>query len=162
MKVKGAITTVLNRYSVVMPHVGYAINLFIRCWLAYIFMQAGWEQWLAWKATLLSFQYEYHVPLINHTTAAYLAIGIQLFVPLFMVMGLGGRLPTVILFIFNLMAVWSYPFLLTINGSEGLEDHFYWGVLLAVLLCYGYGKWSLDYLIQWRKRNVYVIQSFEE
>lgn len=151
------ITTVWNRYPVVMPHLGCAINLFIRCWLAFIFMQAGWAQLLALKATLLSFQYEYHVPLIDYTTAAYLAIWIQLFLPPLMVMGLGGRWPTAILFMFNLIAVWSYPFLLTTNGSEGLEDHFYWGLLLAVLLCYGYGKWSLDYFIQWRKRNIDVV-----
>jgi putative oxidoreductase len=58
-----------------------------------------------------------------------------------------GRIPALILFLFNIMAVVSYPVLLTPKGYVGL-DHICWGIILLVILLHGTGKLSLDQLIK--------------
>ena len=57
--------------------------------------------------------------------------------------GLGSRLSALVLFVFNIVAVVSYPDL----GEVGLRDHQVWGLLLLVTLLHGPGKLSLDHLI---------------
>jgi putative oxidoreductase len=51
-----------------------------------------------------------------------------------------------VLFVFNIMAVISYPAL----NEVGLKDHVYWGILLLVPLLHGPGKISIDYFIRRR------------
>jgi putative oxidoreductase len=48
-----------------------------------------------------------------------------------------------VLFVFNIIAVVSYPDL----GAAGLKDHQLWGLLLLVTLLHGPGALSLDRLI---------------
>ena len=57
-------------------------------------------------------------------------------------LGLGGRLSAAALFIFNIIAVISYPELM----EAGLRDHQLWGILLLITITQGPGKLSLDYL----------------
>jgi putative oxidoreductase len=47
------------------------------------------------------------------------------------------------LFVFNIIAVLSYPGL----GDVGLRDHQYWGLFLLVILMHGPGKLSLDHIL---------------
>ena len=56
-------------------------------------------------------------------------------------LGLGSRLAAVALFVFNIVAVISYPDL----SDAGLVDHMLWGALMLVTLFYGPGKISVDY-----------------
>ena len=44
------------------------------------------------------------------------------------------------LFVFNIVAVISYPDL----SDAGLKDHVLWGALMLVLAVYGPGRFSLD------------------
>ena len=53
---------------------------------------------------------------------------------------------TLALFLFNIMAVVSYPDL----SEVGLQQHLYWGMLLAFLAVHGPGKLSVD---TWLLRN---------
>jgi len=124
-------------------------DLFIRFWIAKVFFLAGLTKITTWDSTIFLFQYEYFVPVLSPTVAAVMATATELTLPVLILLGLGGRLPAFILFIFNIVAVISYPFLLTEGGQIGLNDHFYWGVLLMVIMFHGYGKVSLDALIQW-------------
>ena len=48
-----------------------------------------------------------------------------------------------VLFVFNVVAVVSYPDL----GAAGVKDHQLWGLLLLVTLLHGPGALSLDRLI---------------
>jgi len=50
------------------------------------------------------------------------------------------------LFVFNIVAVISYPDL----SDAGLKDHVLWGALLLVTLVYGPGKLALD---RWLERR---------
>ena len=60
--------------------------------------------------------------------------------------GDGGRLSAAALFVFNIIAVVSYPDL----GEVGLKDHQYWGLLLLVALLHGPGKISVDHFLRRR------------
>lgn len=95
------------------------------------------------ESTFTLFEYEYHVPLLPPMLAAYLGTAAELLLPVFLLLGLGTRYAAFALFVFNIMAVVSYPDLM----EAGLKDHQVWGLLLLITLCHGPGKLSLDHLI---------------
>ncbi len=57
-----------------------------------------------------------------------------------LVFGLFGRFAAAGLSILNVVAVISYSEL----SEAGLNNHLYWGLLLAVLLVNSKGQWSID------------------
>lgn len=128
-------------------------DLLIRFWVAKTFFFSGLAKIESWATTIMLFQYEYHVPLLSPVVAASLAAFIELSMSSLLFLGLGGRLPALILFVFNIIAVLSYPFLWTPAGSVGLKDHIYWGLLLMILVLHGSGMLSLDKLIKRIKLN---------
>jgi len=95
------------------------------------------------ESTFTLFEYEYRVPLLSPTLAAYLGTAAELLLPVFLLLGLGTRYAALALFAFNAVAVASYPDLM----AAGLKDHQVWGLLLLITICHGPGKLSLDYLI---------------
>ncbi|WKJ92644.1 DoxX family protein [Methylomonas montana] len=72
--------------------------------------------------------------------AAWLGTAVELSCPLLLALGLFGCGVAAILFLFNLVAVSSYPSL----GAAGIEQHQVWGIMLLVILLHGPGKWSAD------------------
>ncbi|MHB8534322.1 MAG: DoxX family protein [Sulfuricaulis sp.] len=120
------------------------VDLGVRLWVANVFWKSGIASVHDWQGTLDLFNYEFHVPLLPPVAAAYLGTGIELIFPVFLALGLGGRLSAFALLVFNIMAVISYPAL----NEVGLKDHMYWGILLLVSLLHGPGKISLDHLIR--------------
>lgn len=120
-------------------------DLLARLWVAQIFFLAGLTKLHSWNVTLALFKYEYHVPLLPSSVAAVVGTGAELILPVFLALGLGGRLTIFIFFIYNAIAVISYPFLWTQKGIAGLHQHIEWGLLLMLLMFHGAGKLSLDY-----------------
>lgn len=120
-----------------------ALDLLIRVWVANIFWKSGLTKITGWDSTVFLFTYEFSVPLLSPEVAAVLATVIELSFPVFLVLGLGTRFAALSLFLFNMMAVISYPGL----SDAGLKDHTYWGLLLLVTLLHGPGKISLDHFI---------------
>jgi putative oxidoreductase len=116
----------------------------LRLWVANVFWKSGVNKFQSWDTTLLLFKYEYQVPILDVHTAAALATATELIFPVMLAIGLGGRLAAVVLFVFNIIAVISYPAL----NPAGIEDHQVWGLMLAVLIFYGPGKLSLDHLMR--------------
>lgn len=125
-------------------------DLIVRCWIANIFFKAALIKIQGWDTTISLFTYLYHVPLLSPYVAAVIGTAAELILPVLLVLGLGGRFCILIFFIYNVIAVISYPFLLTPDGSVGLQQHINWGLLLMMLLFHGSGKLSLDYLIRRR------------
>jgi putative oxidoreductase len=97
----------------------------------------------SWETTQLLFANEYHVPFLPPNVAAVMGTGTELLVPVFLALGLGGRAAAFVLFVFNAIAVVSYPEL----EGIGLEQHYVWGLLLLVTLVHGPGRLSLDHLL---------------
>lgn len=125
------------------------LDLGIRLLVAGVFFQSGLVKIQSWDTTLALFENEYAVPLLPPELAAYLGTGAELVLPVFLVLGLGGRLTAAALFVFNIIAVISYPDL----GEVGLKDHQYWGLLLLVTLLHGPGKLSVDHFLRRRFFN---------
>lgn len=118
-------------------------DLVVRLWVAYAFFVSGLTKIQTFDSTILLFTYEYQVPLLSPEVAAYLGTFTELFFPVLLALGLAGRFSAFVLFVFNVIAVISYPDL----GPAGLKDHQVWGIMLLVTLLHGPGKLSLDHLL---------------
>jgi putative oxidoreductase len=111
--------------------------------MAQVFWAAGMSKIASWSSTLDLFAYEYAVPLIPSTLAAYMATGAELLFPVLLVIGLGTRVAAGGLFILNAVAAISYPDI----SPAGINDHYFWGAVLLSLFFYGPGRLSLDHFI---------------
>ncbi|HQR52916.1 MAG TPA: DoxX family protein [Burkholderiales bacterium] len=120
------------------------LDLGIRYLVAEPFFKSGLTKIASWDTTLALFENEYAVPLLPPEIAAYFGTAVELGVPVLLVLGLLTRPAALVLFVFNIIAVVSYPDL----SEAGLKDHMYWGILLFVTLFHGPGKLSLDHLIR--------------
>lgn len=125
-----------------LDHLVPALDLLIRVLVAAVFFNAGLAKIASWDSTLSLFENVYAVPLLPPELAALLGTGVELVFPVLLLFGLGTRFAAAVLFVFNIVAVISYPDL----GEVGLKDHQTWGLLLLVTLLHGPGKWSLDHL----------------
>ena len=123
-------------------------DLLARIWVASIFFRAGLLKIQSWSVTVALFQNEYHVPFLPHYWAAVIGTGAELILPVLLVIGLGGRLMVLLFFLYNAVALISYPYLWTPDGAAGFDQHIAWGLLLMLLMCHGPGKLSLDYWIR--------------
>lgn len=115
-------------------------DLALRFYVANVFWKSGLTKFQSWDTTLQLFTDEYHVPLLSPAVAAYLGTFTELFFPVLLVLGLAGRFAAGWLFVFNIIAVISFPDL----KAAGLEQHKVWGLMLLVLTLHGPGRLSLD------------------
>jgi len=140
----------LGRYYLVsrLPeYLAPLLDVVIRVLLAYVFFKSGLTKIQNWDSTLYLFNEEYRVPLLSGETAAWLATSAELLLPPLLVLGLFGRFAAAGLFIVNVVAVVSYYESLS---EAGINQHLYWGLLLAVLLVISRSAWSVDaWLAKW-------------
>ena len=139
-----------DRYSErIFGHISPVLLLLTRFWVAVVFFKAGLVKLDSWSSTLYLFGYEYHVPLLPPEIAAYLGTGIELVIPVFLALGLLTRPVAAFLFVYNIMAVVSYPVL----WKTGFYDHKLWGLMILINIIWGAGVFSLDYLMRHRCDN---------
>lgn len=118
---------------------GPLLFLFVRIWMARIFWDSGRSKIQSWSTTLLLFQNEYKVPYISAELAAYLTTGTELICPILLVIGLASRMAVIPMLIVT--AVIQSTYLCS-------NEHLYWAMLLGLVLCYGPGQLSFDFLIR--------------
>ena len=168
-----AIYSYINSMIIVfMESLDSLIKLLMRLWIVNSFYPSGILKFKAFSSTVDLFRYEYNVlaiplppPIVTHLSenfsitipkgdpvlAAYVGTGFEIILPIFLLFGFMGRLPILMMAGFNYVALVSYPFLWGQAGAGGFYQHIAWGVALMVLLMYGNGNYSLDYLIRKRK-----------
>jgi len=120
--------------------------LLLRVYVAWVFLKSGMHKIGDWETTLVLFEYEYNVPLLNFELAAYLATFGELVFPLFLIAGFGTRFFALALTVVNIMAVVSYY--ATLARGAGLVWHYLYGSMLLTNVVYGGGFFSID---QWLK-----------
>lgn len=121
------------------------LDLGMRLLLADAFFRSGLTKIKSWDSTLYLFSDVYQVPLLNSDLAAYMATSAELALPVLLVLGLFTRFAAAGLFILNAVAAYSYYSELS---EAGLNQHLYWGILLAVLLAVSRSSWTLDHWLE--------------
>jgi putative oxidoreductase len=120
-----------------------------RLYLAQVFIMSGLTKTRDWSITVALFTDEYHVPILPPAAAAALGTATELSMPILLVLGLGSRFASGVLFAFNIVAVVSYYAALVETG--GVKDHVLWGTMLLVLTIFGPGKIAVD---TWLERRL--------
>lgn len=114
--------------------------LLARLYIAQVFFLSGLTKLRDWDTTLALFADEYKVPLLSPAIAAFTGTAGEMVLPVLLVLGLAGRFSALGLFIVNAVAVIA----LSEIAPAALQQHVFWGALLAGLAIYGLGPWSLD------------------
>lgn len=117
-----------------------AAQLAARLYVGAAFFRSGLTKIADWETTLLLFQDDYQVPLLPPGVAAVMGTAGELVLPVLLVLGLFGRFGALGLTVVNVVAVLS----LTEIADAALQQHVFWGSLLAALALWGPGKWSVD------------------
>jgi putative oxidoreductase len=125
------------------------LGFILRIFVAVQFLKAGLLKVKDWDSTLSLFRDEYMVPILPPEIAAMMGAGGELIFSVLLILGLFSRPAAFALFVVNAMAVVSYPQLWAFECPAAINDHFYWGILLLVLIVIGPGKIAAD---QWLKR----------
>ncbi len=111
-----------------------------RIWVAKVFFYSGLTKIKTWDSTLTLFEYEYAVPVLPTEVAAYMATAGELILPVLLVFGLFTPVAALGLFIMTLVIEFLvYP---------GTTEHYYWMLLLGILMTHGSGKLGLDHFIK--------------
>ncbi|MES3020856.1 MAG: DoxX family protein [Pseudomonadota bacterium] len=126
---------------------GALLALALRAYLGWVFFKAGLTKISDWDSTIALFRDEYAVPLLSPELAALSGTAGELMLPLLLWAGFLTRPAALGLFLVNLMAVISYPQLLTFDCPAALNDHLHWGVMFLVLMVMGPGRLSLDWML---------------
>lgn len=113
-----------------------------RLYVAWVFFKSGLTKLNDWESTLLLFEYEYAVPVLDFTSAAYLATFGELVLPVLLALGLFARKAALGIFVINYVAVIS----LEDMPAAAYNLHVIWGLLLLAVAIWGAEKLSLDKL----------------
>ncbi|MES2947671.1 MAG: DoxX family protein [Pseudomonadota bacterium] len=123
--------------------------LLARLYVANVFFLSGLTKIRDWDTTLALFMDEYKVPLLPPVLAAVMGTAGELVLPVLLVFGLGSRFAALSLSVVNVMAVLS----LAEIAPAALQQHVFWGSLLAGIAIFGPGRFALDHwVLRWVPR----------
>ncbi len=111
-----------------------------RLYVAYVFFASGLTKIQDWGTTVALFTDEYKVPFLSPSVAALLGTAGELVLPVLLVLGFCGRFAALGLFVVNIVAVIA----LTDIPAPALQQHVFWGWMLAMLAIVGMGRASVD------------------
>lgn len=139
--------TIISLYNDIFGKANYlAIPALLgaRLYVAWVFFKSGLTKLNDWESTLLLFEYEYAVPVLDFTVAAYLATFAELVLPVLLAIGLFSRKAAAGLFVLNYVAVIS----LEDMPAAAYNLHIVWGLMLLAVFIWGAEKLSLDQLFK--------------
>lgn len=154
-----AITRLVGSLSQGLSWLQAPFALATRLYLGHVFFTSGWLKLTNWSQTVSLFETEYHAPLLPPYLAALAGTFGELFFPVLLVLGIGGRIGALGLFAVNAVAVISYWHVLgTDDFIGGLRQHELWAFMLAMLAIYGSGSLTVDRL---RTRRAHLQPAWE-
>ena len=113
----------------------------LRAAVAVVFWNSAMTKLANWNTALALFADEYKLPVLPPQLAAYMAVTIELVMPVLLVLGLLTRPAALVLLgMTAVIEIFVYP--------QAWPTHIQWAAMLLVLLCRGAGSFSLDALIQ--------------
>ena len=115
-------------------------QLAARLTVAQAFFASGLTKIRDWETTIALFENEYQVPLLSPAVAALAGTAGELVLPVLLALGLAGRFAALGLTVVNVVAVLSLAEL----APAAAQQHLFWGSLLAALVLWGPGRWSVD------------------
>ena len=118
----------------------------LRVYVANVFFKSGLTKIQDFSSTVALFENEYKVPIISPTLAALSGTAAELILPALLVVGLASRPTALALFVFNIVAVVSYPDI----SESGIKDHVLWGTMILVVVFFGAGRLSIDHWLKSR------------
>ena len=118
----------------------HGVLLITRLYIAQVFFKSGLTKIQDFSSTIALFENEYKVPVLSPELAATFGTGAELVLPILFALGLISRPTAVALFVFNIVAVVSYPDL----SELGRADHVLWGAMILAVALFGPGKIALD------------------
>lgn len=136
-----------------LAHLGPLTLLLMRIWIAVAFWHAGLVKLADPIGTQYLFNQEYHVPLLSGNAAAFLGTWTELITPWLLALGIAARPTAVVLFVYNIVAVISYPdlwphgFWAGLFNMEDFTDHKIWALMLLAVVAWGPGTLSVDALL---------------
>lgn len=121
----------------------------LRIYVGWQFFKSGLLKLDSWDSTMYLFNNEYEVPLLSPGLAAVLGTAGELVFPVLIWLGLAGRLSALGLQFVNIVAVVSYAHVIFNPefGTGAAADHYYWGLMLLVVMIFGSGRLSVDHLL---------------
>ncbi|WP_019939645.1 DoxX family protein [Bordetella sp. FB-8] len=145
---------------------GPTVLLIMRIWVAIAFWRAGVVKIEDPSGTQFLFNTTYQVPLLSPDLAAVIGTWVELVTPWLIGFGVLGRLTALFLFIYNGIAVISYPalwphgLLTGLLNTSDFADHKIWGLMLLAVVAWGPGKWSVDEGVRyWRSARADAARS---
>ena len=136
-----ALFTPVLRWLESIPYALLAIPL--RLAVATVFWNSAMVKLASWDTAVALFTDEYRVPVLPPEVAAYMAVSVELSMPVLLMLGLATRpAAAVLLSMTTVIEVFVYP--------QAWPTHIQWAAMLLVLLARGAGKVSLDELIRRR------------
>jgi putative oxidoreductase len=120
------------------------VLLAIRLWMADIFFRSGLLKIQNLSGAVFLFTEIHPVPFVAPWLAAYLVTTIELVCPTLLTLGLAARLAAVPMLA---MAVVIQFVVGSADPAFYLTEHYYWMLMLGVVITQGPGRLSLDHLL---------------
>lgn len=144
------LTKLLGNYAVgiasTLDLLSSLFQLGLRLYVANVFFNSGLTKIRDFSSTVALFENEYMVPFLSPALAAAMGTAAELTLPVLLVLGLASRPTAIAMFVFNIVAVVSYPEI----SESGVKDHVLWGMMLLVTVFYGPGRASIDHFLKTR------------
>jgi putative oxidoreductase len=124
--------------AVALSYVTPVANLWARIYVGMVFFRSGQAKLADFEETIEFFADDWVLPFISPAPAAYLATAGELILPVLLILGLFTRMGALGLLV---MAVVIQVFVFQLN------EHYYWMIILALLVGQGGSKLSVDHLL---------------
>jgi putative oxidoreductase len=111
-----------------------------RSYVAYVFFISGLTKVRDWGTTVALFTDEYKVPWLSPSLAAVMGTTGELILPVLLLLGLASRFAALGLTVVNIVAVIALQEI----APAAMQQHILWGVLLAGVVIFGAGMFSVD------------------